>query len=261
MAGRISYILLIACLFCCDNTHEGKNKNSSDKQIIDTASQHSGVDTLLLSRKTKVSYPYDHTDYNGFGVEFFEHDLPIGQQDILLFDGVIYLLDRYHNNIKMIDLEGKLLKATSPLSNDQLWLKQVTNINDKILVISELDSLYIFTKDLFLLERKYLKAGNGRFYHESKKMAVIYYPQNGHEFVEINESGEIINTVKGINHKVDYQSEFNFIGEGDMEVDGRVYSDPQTKFADKIFDVEGKTVVFFNQDHDSLRLEFLFFDN
>ena len=218
--------------------------------------------SLSLSDKKILSFYYDSVNYDKFGAKFYEHDLPVGQQDIMLHEENIYVLDRFHNNIKVLNMDGELLKSTSPLSkNSQLWLKQIDVLNDNFIVISELDSIYIFNKDLSLIGRKYLKKGNGRIFYSSRDKVVLYYPQNEHEFIEIDANGKITKSLKGLEHKYDYPSLTDFSKEGTVKCDGKIFYCPKDlDLQDKIFDIDNTVITYFDQNNDSLRIFLMFFE-
>ena len=199
----VSIFLLILFWRCSNNQNSG---HRNEQALNGIPSQ----DTLILKTKSTFTFNYDLNDYNGFGIQFFDHDLPVGPQDVLIADTLIYILDRYHNNIKKVDCQGNILSASIPLSDKNIWLKQFEILKENIFVISELDSLYIFSKNLELLDRKYLQKGNPRIFHKSSERIVLYYPMNGHEFIQLNENGDIINRISGIEHKSDFQSNVSY---------------------------------------------------
>lgn len=258
MKPIITIILIVIFLYAC-NMREKKYETDNNK-TLDSAS-NKPAEAFIMSKKVNISFFYDNLNYSKFGVKFFENDLPIGQQDIMLDNGKIYVLDRFFNNIKILDRNGELLMHISPLSEKQLWLKQIAMVKDNIIVISELDSIYIFDKNLSLIERKFLKKGNGRIFLESNDKLVLYYPLNGHEFVEINKDGKIISTLKGLEYKSKYPSLIDFPEKGVVKYDGKIYYYPENLvLQDKIFDINNNIISYYNQDNDSLRLSILHFE-
>lgn len=253
----IEIVLILFCLYSCSGSEERKKSEASISSEITNEEQ---LKSLFLSKKKNVSFFYDNSNFGRFGAEFFEHDLPVGQQDILLQKQNIYVLDRFHNNIKVVDMNGELLIHTPPLSKKQLWLKQLEFLQGNILVISELDSVYVFSEDLTLIGRKYIQKGNGRIFSTSNDRIILYYPQNGHEFVEINIFGEVTHSIKGIEHKADYPSKIIFLEKGSVKYKNEFYYYPKDLvLQDKIFDINNGVITYYSQDEDSLRLSILHF--
>jgi hypothetical protein len=238
---------LILCLGCSSQNDNGKQ---TQKPLLSQPT----LDTLTLQSKTSFNFKYDLDDPNGFGFQSFEHDLPVGPQDVKLTYNSIYVLDRYHSNIKKIDMNGKVQLASDPLSDENIWLKQIEILDDRILVTSELDSIYIYSENLELMERKFLQKGNPRIFQTNSSRIVLYYPMNGHEFLELNEQGDITNRVMGIKHKSDYKSDISYTNFS-VSTKNKVFITDPVHMRELIHSINDRTIATLMVSNDQLSIE------
>jgi len=248
---RVVFLLIILSInFGCTRN---KIKHPTNTEIQDA--QNTVPDTLSVKYKDSYKFEYVNADSQSFGIKFFESDFPVGPQDILLCDSSLYILDQYHNNLKEINFDGQIINSSIPLSTQNIWLKQVARLNNKIIVISRLDSIYIYSTKLELLERKYLFKGNGRICSTFKDKIVLYYPMNN-EFIEVNEYGSITKTVMGLKHKKDYNKEIGYL-ENSIKANNRIYPIDANKIRNCIFDINNDKVAYFIEDTSYLSLEII----
>lgn len=248
---RVLFLLIILSInFGCKRN---KIKHSTNTEIQEV--QNTIPDTASVKYKNSYKFEYVNSDSHSFGIEFFKSDLPVGPQDILLCDSSLYMLDQYYNNLKEINFDGQIINSSIPLSIQNIWLKQLARLNDKIIVVSRLDSIYIYTTKLELLERKYLFKGNGRIFSTSKDKVVLYYPMN-HDFIEVNEHGIITKKVTGIKHKKDYKQKIQYF-ENSIKVNNRIYPIDANKLRNCIFDIYNDKMAYFKEDTSHLSLEII----
>lgn len=235
----------------------GCNSEHRNETSDDNSTQEPSFDTLNLKTQTNFSLNYNNEDFNEFGIQFYEHDLPVGPTDILLSDNSIFVLDQYHNNLKKLNFQGEIVKASSPLSKERIWVKQFSTIKDRILVISELDSLYIYSLELELLKRQYLKNSNGQIFNTYEDKIVLYSAGNNHEFIEINEQGEIINRISGYEHKADYTPNESFSNSANR-IGNMVFMTP-IDLKEHFHYVQDKTIIVYNKTQERLIFDLYFY--
>ena len=60
----------------------------------------------MILQSNVLRFKYNNEDSSKFGVQFIEHDLPIGEVAIALDGRFAFIVEQYHNNVKRIDLEN-----------------------------------------------------------------------------------------------------------------------------------------------------------
>lgn len=155
-----SIILILLLLFLgisCSNTTNPNEK--SNINVLDVPK-----DLLIIDTTYYYKFNYSNQDNNRFGFKEVPNALPIGPCCVYIYDSLIYIIDQYHNNIKIYNIKSEELNVSNKLSeNMNLWLQDIILYEENILVTSELDSLYVFDLELKLIERKYLHDNGGRF--------------------------------------------------------------------------------------------------
>ncbi|MEP1095941.1 MAG: hypothetical protein ABJG78_12570 [Cyclobacteriaceae bacterium] len=186
----IVFVIIISCA-----TRESTRQIATPNVAIDQIES----DTIRIVKTKTVTLEYDNYDNKKFGVEFFEGDLPIGQPSIALDDDFVYIVDAFHNNVKKFVISDESLSSSKALSENRIWLNDILEFNSQIVVTSELDSIYLFDKDLNLLSRKYLKKGRSSFVRKYDNDSLLLFFRDSKEYVTLNRSLQIINS-----REVDY---------------------------------------------------------
>jgi hypothetical protein len=248
------YVISCTLIFGCNQIKAPKTGNIEQIQ-----NEIEAIDTLKIGKAENFVFQFNNNNYKSLGIETFEHDLPVGPCDVLLTDSSFIILDQYHNNLKNYSINGQLIEASIPLSNNRIWLKQLAKIEDRILVISELDSLYIFSDNLELLKRKFFETKNGRIYKVESDKIVLYFPLQNHKFLEINDQGEIIGKKFGLEHKTTYKSHIEYFENG-FRINEEFYFTDSLDLREYFHDINKNTVVYYGIESDIFKINVLYFN-
>ncbi len=236
------FLILITLVYFsigCNNTHSQKENPTNQSGFI-------------KANCTKFKFLFNNEDFNSFGKKFFKNDLPISPKSIAIYDEWIYIIDTYHNNIKRIDYNKNNLKSSKILSKDNIWLNDIIVFNNKLYIISEIDSLYIYDFDLNLIERKWLNKGEGKFYKLYNDSLIISYPAEKYKFITINSKDEIINVSHGYRSKKDLSHGKFCIRDVENSIIETAYGkfvlNQEYKYEGANLDFDEKKISFFNTD-------------
>ncbi len=105
----------------------------------------------------KWSFKIDNENAESIGYKIYTDDESIGIKSICIEGEYIYVTDVYHTSIKQINIntgEMKSSKSLSSLPADEsgIWLRDIAVFNDKIYVTADRNMIYVFSKDLNLLQ-------------------------------------------------------------------------------------------------------------
>jgi hypothetical protein len=167
----LSIVLLFLFSPICHSQNSQKVFDKSAKVITYT--------TLETKLYKKFSFPCNNSDYKCFGYEVWEDDEDVGVKSISLDENNAYLTDVYHNNIKKVNIEDGTITSSIPIRNTPpsksgLWLRDITIFNNKLYVTSDIDSIYVFDKDLTLIETIASYKGTKTFYRVTNDSLFIY---------------------------------------------------------------------------------------
>jgi len=136
------------------------------------ASACSSQDYQLVSTYT---FPINNDRPNCFGHQP-AHDFDVGPTAIALDGQYVYIVDTYHANIKRIDLDSGVVITSDKISTlKQPWLRDVAVFNDKVYVTSDLDSIYVLSKNLRPLTSVYVGKEQKYFSKVSQDTLEIYF--------------------------------------------------------------------------------------
>lgn len=98
---------------------------------------------------TKYTFAINNDDSRQFGYKKWEMDEDQSVISVCLFDDYVYLADRYHSNIKRIDLRTGRLISSSPISSEMYaWLSDIAVIDNSVFVSCVVDSIYVLELNL-----------------------------------------------------------------------------------------------------------------
>ncbi len=105
----------------------------------------------------KWQFKIDNKNAEGIGYKIYTDDESIGVKSICIEGEYAYITDVYHTSIKQINIntgEIKSSKSLSPLPADNagIWLRDIAVFNDKIYAPADRDTIYVFSKELNLLQ-------------------------------------------------------------------------------------------------------------
>jgi hypothetical protein len=139
------------------------------------------ISSTLLNIKLYKEYTFScsNSDYRCFGYEIWEGDENVGVKSICLDENNAYLTDVYHNNIKKINIEDGKITSSLPLldtppSISGVWLRDIAIFDYKLYVTSDIDSIYVFNKDLILIETIASFKGRKTFYRVTDDSLYVY---------------------------------------------------------------------------------------
>lgn len=142
----------------------------------------------------------DNLDSCSLGFQYFEEDESIATNSIAIMDDLCFLLDAYHKNIKMINLETGDIDCSDP----SLILERPYGIfayNNLIYVLTKSKVNYIFNRKLEKVSEFYLPLGMNYLIDIEYEMLKLYNPL--YSIVStINIKGELINENE---EKINYQ--------------------------------------------------------
>lgn len=121
-------------------------------------------------------------------------------------------------------------------------------------MISKRDSLYIYSLNLELLDKKYLQKGNGRVYHVTREVIVLYYPMIGHEFIELNDYGVVVNRISGIEHKKDYMSNIS-CSDATITINNKIFVTNPVDVRELIHYITDRTIISINPTPNQLVID------
>lgn len=119
----------------------------------------------------KWVFKVDNNNSNSIGYKIYTDDESIGVKGICIDGDYVYITDVYHTNIKRINTSTGEIKSSKSLSvlpadDAGVWLRELAVFNDKIYAPADRDTIYVFSKDLSLLqsipvknrEKKYIES-------------------------------------------------------------------------------------------------------
>jgi hypothetical protein len=137
---------------------------------------------------TKYKFNVDNNNPTIFGYEKIEYDEDIGPKSIIIDNNIAYIVDTYHGNIKKVDLNTGILSSSVPLSpKNNLFLRDVIVWEEKILISSDLDSIYVLNSNLKFeiaiktkrFDKYFLKANDSLFIYFSNEQMKCSLDLNG----------------------------------------------------------------------------------
>jgi hypothetical protein len=141
---------------------------------------------------TKIVYDIDNSDLSKFGLYKKGMDEGIGVQSIYLFNSKIYIVDKYHRNIKILNLNSNSIGVSKAFP---FLIEDVFAINDKFYLIGFFEKCYILDSTLNPLDSFNLPLGTKG--HKNvvgifSDSAQISFLDN--HFFTINTAGNILRT-------------------------------------------------------------------
>jgi hypothetical protein len=176
------------------------NKTETVDQVTENA-----PDTLCLVCEIVKTYHYNNIKSSEFGIERFEHDLPVGPTNIIMNNNYVYIIDQFHNNLKRIDLISDQIISSKPLSTENIWLLDFGIYKDKIYVSSELDSLYVFDQRLNLILKKKVFDGRPRYYSADNDTLTFFYPELDRRTISLDTNLSVISSGKLTSRALKYK--------------------------------------------------------
>lgn len=133
--------------------------------------------TVKQYKSIELSVNNDYQDSVGYMP--WEDDEDIGVKAIFTDDGFIYITDVLHNNIKKISIATEeVITSTSisphPTFESGIWLRDLAIFNDKVYVTSDMDNIYVFSKDLSYEGAIKCKRGSNSFYKIGNDSLLVY---------------------------------------------------------------------------------------
>lgn len=132
-------------------------------------------DNLENNELVKKVFLTNNENRNDFGFERNQNEPDISITSIFIHENDIYLLDRYHGNIKRYNITDDKL-YTSELIDVQKnpWINDLIYFNDKLVIINDLDSIYILDDHLEKERSISCPSGEKYFSHISELEFEIY---------------------------------------------------------------------------------------
>lgn len=142
----------------------------------------------LFNKYKSFAVQVDNSNPDQIGYEKYANEGPITITSMIIEGANIYLVDRYHKNIKKINIWTEELLASNVLNNDmQPWLQDLAFFNDMLVVLTDLDTSYMMTKGLNNIES--FKTNNGKKYFIKKNgsSSIVYYNLNEKNCYSLND--------------------------------------------------------------------------
>ena len=189
------FLFSVTLLFFSACDRRGDDDGRINVNVIEH--QKKLIDTVDLYLRNEFHFEYDNQDETKFGVKFVEHDLPIGQPSLVLQGDTCYVVDAFHNNVKKIDLISGAIASGAKFPGPRVWLYDIMIFNSKLFVSSELDTIYVFSKNLELLEKRAIMRGRSSFVRKfgDDSLSIFYMDEN--KSVTLDNNLEVLN-VKSI---------------------------------------------------------------
>jgi len=150
-----------------------------NQKVVDKSAVIISSTPLITKLYKEYTYTCNDSDYKCFGYEAWVEDESIGVKSISLDENNAYLTDVYHNNVKKINLENGTITSSLPLRNTPpsksgVWLRDIAIFGNKLYVTSDIDSIYVFNKDLTLIETIASFKGRKTFYRVTDDSLYVY---------------------------------------------------------------------------------------
>ncbi len=153
-------------------------------------------DTLWTVQYKTLRFIYNNEDSTKFGVQFVEHDLPIGEAALVIDDRFAFIVDQYHNNIKRIDLETGQIISSKKLSQKRLFLNDIVIFRNLLYVSTELDTIFVLGKDFSKETKFFLKKGRSSFSRIFGIDSLILFYPDLQEYITLSGENKLINERK-----------------------------------------------------------------
>lgn len=137
----------------------------------------------------KYTFSIDNANPGQFGYENFEMDEDIAPKSIILKDTVAYIIDTYHSSIKKVNTNSGKIEASIKLSPKNIWLRDIITFMDKLIVSSDLDTLYILDYNLKLIKCLYTEKDDKYFFKRDNSVNIYF--NNKNQICEIDSLYEI----------------------------------------------------------------------
>lgn len=122
----------------------------------------------------KYSYRVNNENKNSFGYKDY-HDLDVGPTSIILDSIFVYIVDQYHSNIKRINLNTGEIKTSHKLGSIPMaWLRDIAIFNNRLYITTDLDSIYVLSKEFESITSLYMDKGEKYFSNIDENELTVY---------------------------------------------------------------------------------------
>lgn len=130
----------------------------------------------LKTYKSHKSFKFniDNSKPSSFGYKYFEDDMDVGVMSIFTHNNNIYIPDRFHSNLKVIDIEKKEVLVSEELVN---WISDAFIYNDTIYVVSDFFGYRQLDKNLNIVysDDNFLPKGSKAFIELNDEYYIVNY--------------------------------------------------------------------------------------
>jgi hypothetical protein len=129
---------------------------------------------LKEANYTKLSFPVNNESIDSIGYEEYDDGPDIGITSMIIYQNYAYLIDKFHGNVKRINLtSGEIITSEVLNLNHQPWINDAVVFHQQLLVLSDLDTCYKLSLDLMHKEFFLLKSGD-KFFTKINQSPHIY---------------------------------------------------------------------------------------
>lgn len=171
------------------------NKQSQETSIIPDRE----VDTFSLVLEDELQFNYNNDEPSQFGVEYFDHGLPIGQPSLTIDEETLFVVDEYHNNVKKIELPSKKIISSERLSQESSFLHDIIVFDDLLYVSGEMDTIFVLDKALKLVKKIPVRKGRISFTRTYGRDSLVVYCHDAAEYITL--SGDTVVNAKSVSHE------------------------------------------------------------
>ena len=154
--------------------------------------------SLCSAQQSRVyTFPINNANRKEFGYECPKHGGPgIGPCSLAIHDGMAFIVDNYHDNVKKICLStGRILATTLPSGGEhKRWFCDVVVTDDHVLVSTDLDYLYVFDMSLRQIDSLQIPRGTQYFDWKSDTLLLLDTPmrlQDQHSYTVSVVNGKV----------------------------------------------------------------------
>jgi hypothetical protein len=155
------------------------------------------LDCASSEKDIILSINVNNQDAQYFGYEETEEGEgpAIGPTSLLIDSTFAYIVDHFHGNIKRIDLKTSEIVYSSKFWKDHNpHLRDIAIFNNLVYVTSDLDSLYIFTKDLLYIKSLFIVENSEYKYFIKITSDKLFLNYNYQEHISIDLTNAIERT-------------------------------------------------------------------
>lgn len=210
MKSKTFSLLMILLLGACTSPNEVSYNN--DSIPIDSCNyihekRNQTIDTIRTTYES-IEYRIDTLNPQEIGFKKIEERFKdigktwyYGINSILLVDNKVYLTDAYHGNIKEINLNTKVMKASQILGRKgyQSMLNNVILFKEKFFILTGAFTNYILEKNFHFKDSFHLKRGNKNIYNIDSNHINIY---TSDYILHVDSVGNVSETTL---HKINYE--------------------------------------------------------